>query len=98
VDVAAASTDSVPADQSDAVVQQEPTEGSVAQPLDANAASSPTQLAAVHVLQTVRMRFVQSLTQIIRSLTPASQFADGSSAQCRNPHGRLRGCKRLSGG
>ncbi len=80
VDVPAIPADSIPAGQGDPVVQPGPTEASVAQPLGPNAAASPTQLAATHVLQTVRFRFVQSLTQIIRTLTPAEQLGDSSSS------------------
>ena len=78
-DVPAVPADPIPPDQSAPIVQPAPAEGSVAPPADPKAAASPTQLAS-HVLQTVRVRFVQSLTQIIQTLTSEEQPGNSSSA------------------
>lgn len=51
----------------------------VAPPPEPDSATSPTELAN-QVLQTVRLRFVQSLTQIIRSWTPEEPSGNGPSA------------------
>ncbi len=64
------------ADQEDPTTQPAPAEAEVVPPAEPDAAASPTQLAT-QVLQSVRLRFVESLTQIIRSLTPEEQ--SGSS-------------------
>ena len=71
--------DSTFTDQNAPTIQPALAEGDVAPPAEPDAAASPTQLAT-QVLQSVRLRFVQSLTQIIRSLTPDEQSGNGSSA------------------
>jgi len=70
----------IPVDQGASPVQAAPAAGSVAPPADPNTAASLTQLLATQVLQTVRFRFVQSLTQIIQTLTPAEQTGNSSSS------------------
>ena len=65
-------------DPEDPAIQPAPAEGEVVPPTEPDAAASPTQLAT-QVLQSVRLRFVQSLTQIIRTLTPDEQSGNGST-------------------
>jgi hypothetical protein len=72
-------TDASPVDDVAPLVRSAPAEGSVAPPADSSAAASHAQLVT-QVLQTVRFRFVQSLTQIIHTLTPAERSGDSSSA------------------
>jgi hypothetical protein len=78
-DVPAVPADPIPPDQGAPIVQPAPAEGSVAPPSDPKTAASTTQLAS-HVLQTVRVRFVQSLTQIIQTLTSEEQDGNSLSA------------------
>lgn len=65
------------ADQKTAAPEPAPAEGSAPTSTDPGAATSPTQLAT-QVLQTAKLRFVQSLTQIIRTLTPEQQSGNPS--------------------
>jgi hypothetical protein len=73
----AASDDSALAGDSANSAASIPTEGSALSPAEPSAATSPDQLAT-QVLQTIRLRFVQSLTQIIRSLTSKEPSGDTS--------------------
>lgn len=72
---AVADAPAIPADTTSLVASPEPTEVSVAPAVDPDAAVTPSP-SATHVLQSVRLRFMQSLTQIIRTLTPAEQPGD----------------------
>ena len=65
----------IPVDTTSPIASPEPTEVSAAPAADADATASPPP-SATHVLQSVRLRFMQSLTQIIRTLTPAEQPGD----------------------
>ena len=65
--------------EQDVPVAQPASAGNVAPPEDPSAATSPTQLAT-QVLQSVRLRFMQSLTQIIRTLSPDEQSGNSSTA------------------
>jgi hypothetical protein len=77
--VPAISADPIPSDQAAATSQPATAEGSVAPPANPSAAASPAQLAT-QVLQTVRVGFVESLTQIIQTLTPVEQHGNNSAA------------------
>ncbi len=80
----ARSAEPIPADQAALVPQPTSAEAGVVPSADPNApapsAAVPTAQLATRVLLDVRVRFVQSLTQIIRTLSPEQQSAGGSFA------------------
>ena len=59
--------------------ESSPTEGGAIPAIPAPADQTTPAQSANQVLQTVRLRFIQSLTQIIRTLTPDEQAGDNSS-------------------
>jgi hypothetical protein len=87
------SADPVPAnpaaaDQNSPAADPAPAAGNIAPPADSNVAASPAQLGA-QVLQTVKLRFVQSLTQIIRSLTSEQPGNSSVTSQRLDYHSAL---------